>query len=89
MEELEIYDLKDLYKRLQPALYSKVKELRLNNIYYIDNKMIFLYLSMLWKNSYNLSLNEMVDDILNVSIKELNEFYFNNKGDESDERNNL
>ena len=57
----------DLYKRLVPALNSKVKELEKNNIKNIKKEDIWNYfIKYKWTNIDSLSLSDMVDDILNI-----------------------
>ena len=66
MDELDINSSVTLYKRITPALNSKVRELKRKNINYIKNEDIWNYLKKFkWKDS-NPSLDIMVDDILNL-----------------------
>lgn len=65
--DLEFGTLKELYKRLKPALLTKKNELKRNNIEYIKEEDIWNYLTEVkWANSKNLLLYQMVNDILNV-----------------------
>lgn len=67
MNELEFNSIKELRIRLIPALKSKVSELRRKNIDYVSENDIFEYLALnKWMNSSNLSLETIVDDILNT-----------------------
>lgn len=71
MKEIKFNSLHDLYQRLLPALRIKSRELKNNNIN-IKETDIWNYLRYnLWNNKKNLSLDEMVNDILNISNKEL------------------
>lgn len=64
----EIKTLDDLYNLVLPALKSKRKELHSLNYFYITEKDIWNYLSdNTWNNSHDLTLHDMVDDILNTS----------------------
>lgn len=55
----------DLYKRLKPALYSKVVELKRNGLDYIKEEDIFNYLlSSSWSKKDNLSIAELTSEIL-------------------------
>ncbi len=55
----------DLYKRLKPALYSKVLELKRLGLDYIKEEDIFNYLlESAWSNKDNLSIYELTNDIL-------------------------
>ena len=64
--DTKISSLKGLYIRLKPALTTKAREMRRKGSVYIKETDIWNYLTEnKWKNSRNLSLAEMVDDILN------------------------
>ena len=72
---MEFKSLDDLYKRIKPALYSKVMELKRNGISYIKEEDIWNYLSInVWKNSELLSIYDMVNDILELDSSELKEY---------------
>ena len=74
MDELDI----TLYKRLTPALNTKIRELKKSNIDYIRNEDIWNFLQRYkWKNS-NPSLDMMVDDILNIDNSKL-DYYVKEK----------
>lgn len=74
--DIEFANLKELYERLLPALKNKRSEIkRLSNID-IEEIKIWEYLKeKKWKNSYNLLLYQMVDDILNVDNLILIDYY--------------
>ena len=64
--DIEFNSIKELYKRLEPGLNSKVMELNRLEIYYVKKEDIWNYLKETkWKKANNLLLHEMVDDILN------------------------
>ena len=72
---MEFKSLDDLYKRIKPALYSKVMELKRKGISYIKEEDIWNYLSInVWKNSELLSIYDMVNDILELDSSELKEY---------------
>lgn len=59
--------LEELYNRLLPALKSKKRELHLNHMIYIDVKDIWEYFCVnKWNRGANLTLFDMVHDILNT-----------------------
>ena len=60
--------LEELYKRIKPALYSKMIELKRKGYDYIKEEDIWNYLmSNVWSEKENLSLSEMTSDILYLS----------------------
>lgn len=64
----EITSLKDLYLKVKPALTTKRGELKRIGIYYIKEEDIWNALRELkWLKASNLSLSEMVNDILEIS----------------------
>lgn len=77
--EPEFSSVEELYKRLNPALKSKVAELKEHGYGYLTVEDVWNYLKeKKWQNSHNLSLNEMVSDIFN-SDNELIDAYFKDK----------
>lgn len=59
--------LEDLMTRIKPALTTKKEEMRRDGFSYIKEEDIWNYLKEIkWKNSVDLSLYEMVNDVLNV-----------------------
>ena len=61
----------DLYKTLLPAINSKINELSKYEIFYVKREDIWNYLKQeKWKDD-NISLAEMVDDILNTDNEKL------------------
>ena len=72
MKDLNFRNLDELYNRIKPALYSKVEEIKRNNISYIKEEDIWNYLSInKWKNSESLTLNDMVTDIMDLKIDDV------------------
>ena len=75
MNEIKFSSLEDLYNRLKPALRSKVKELHMLDKVYIKENDIFKYLSeSKWESANNLTLDEMVDNILYADNEKLDEY---------------
>lgn len=57
----------DLYKRLTPCLNTKVRELKKNKIDIVKKEDIWNYfVKEKWKKEKGLTLDMMVDDILNI-----------------------
>lgn len=68
MESMKFNSLEELYKKLVPAMDTKVNELKLNGISYISIDDIWNYNKKNnWTKSKDLTLSQCVDDILNTS----------------------
>ena len=68
----EINSLSELYELLLPALRSKKRELRDLKYYYITEKDIWDYIKTNnWINETNLTLADMVDDILHTENEKI------------------
>ena len=64
---IEFQSIKELYDRLLPALKTKKTEMLRLGIDYIQEEDIWNYLKEIkWKKASNLSLYEMVNDVLNT-----------------------
>ena len=77
MEEnkIEFSSARELYKRVEPALYSKVKELNKLGFKYVTEKDIWNYLvDAKWKTKVNLELHELISDILYADNYLINDF---------------
>ena len=73
--ELEFSSQEELYKRVQPALNAKLAELHRLGYSYIQLMDIWKYLiDAKWKKSHDLTLSDIVHDILHVDIKKLEEY---------------
>lgn len=71
----EFESIQDLYKRVLPALTIRVNEASKNNVYDIKEIDIWNYLvNTKWKRGSNLSLFDVVDDILNVELISVNDY---------------
>ena len=76
MDDIKFNSAQELYARVLPALKSKKKELVKNKIKYISEKDIWNLLSNnTWKREQDLTLADIVDDILNISNIRLVEMY--------------
>lgn len=85
--DLEFSSLKDLYLRVEPALTSKKTELDRIGLSYIDKKDIWDYLvENKWKMGIDLTLSDVVDDILNTD-NNLIDKYFKEKNTSLDDNN--
>ena len=70
--EIEFDSLDELYQRLEPAMTTKIAELKRNDIDYVSKDDIWRFLEEReWKTANDLSLHQMVDDILNVDNEKL------------------
>ncbi len=65
--DIEFNSLEELYNRLKPALSTKQREMARNGYSYVTIEDVWNYLKEIkWKKANNLSLYEMVSDVLNV-----------------------
>ena len=84
--DLEFSSLKDLYLRVEPALEAKKTELKRIGLSYIDKKDIWDYLvENKWKMGIDLTLSDIVDDILNTD-NNLIDKYFKEKNTSLDDK---
>lgn len=75
---MEFNSINELKERLMPALRSKIKELHKIGLKYIDIDDVWYYLKdNVWILQEGLTLSSMVDDILNTSNSEINEYIKN------------
>ena len=71
-DKIEFKSLKELYERVKPALYSKVKELRRLGLKYVTETDIWNYLvENVWKTKENLELHELINDILSYLLRDV------------------
>lgn len=79
---IEFNSVEELYKRVRPALTSKVREFRRKKINYIKEEDIWNYLvEFKWKTGKDLELFHIVDDILNTDNKKIEEYVVNKMKD--------
>lgn len=65
--EFEFRSLKELYDRLTPALSTKCNEMKRVGYSYIKEEDIWNYFKEIkWRKAVDLSLHEMVNDVLNT-----------------------
>lgn len=77
--EIEFQDLKELYIRLEPALSAKVSEMKRVGYKEMEKKDVWNYLSnTVWNSATDLSLHQMVDDILKASNEVIYQYKVNN-----------
>ncbi len=63
----EFKSLEELYLRIKPALHTKKEEMRRAGYEYVKTEDIWNYLKeSIWQKASNLSLYQMVSDILNT-----------------------
>lgn len=73
-ESITFKTKEELYNRVLPALYSKVKETRKFGFKHITEKDIWNYLvENEWKKRVNLELSDIISDILYVDNNKLND----------------
>ena len=74
--DMNFSSLEELYNRLKPALRTKRRELKENGYGYLKIEDIWNYLKEnKWRRSNNLSLNDMVSDILNADNQYIDDFF--------------
>ena len=75
--DYEFSSVLDLKAHIKPALDSKVRELQRKNINYVSQDDIFEYLrNMVWPLKSNLTLYNIVDDILNTDNEIFSNYVF-------------
>lgn len=73
--ETEIHSLEQLYNRLRPALSTKREEMKRDGYVYVKEEDIWNYLKeMKWISSKNLSLYQMVCDILETPDDKIDDY---------------
>lgn len=76
--EIEFKNLLELKNRIEPAIKSKVKEFNK-----IKEEEIWNYLKSKWKNGTNLTLYDLINDIMNLKEIEIEEYKRSDKNDQS------
>ena len=65
----------ELYDRVKPALKSRVKDLKRIGINYVQDVDVWNYLkNNVWGKKSNLTLGEMINDIMTVGNSELENY---------------
>lgn len=73
--------LEELYKRVEPALNSKTLDLKRVGVNYVQKADVWNYLkNNVWCKKNNLTLGEIVNDIMTVSNSELEVYVQNTIG---------
>ena len=68
-------NLSELYDRVRPALKSKCLDFKRLGIYNINEADIWNYLkNNVWNKRKNLTLADIVDDIMSIDFETLNEY---------------
>ncbi len=71
----EFQTLEELYNHLKPALHTKREEMRRAGYEYVKSEDVWNYLKeTVWKKASNLSLYQMVSDILNTDNIEIDAY---------------
>lgn len=74
--EMQFEDVQALFRRLSPALKSKVYELHKMGYNYLEIEDVWNYLKeKKWQGSCGLSLNEMVSDIFCADNELIDDFF--------------
>ena len=85
MEKIEFKTVEELYKRVSPALYSKLKEIKRMGYTLVTEKDIWNYLvDNDWKNRTNLELYDLISDIMNAD-----NYFMIGRANNNDYRNGL
>ena len=65
--DLEFKSIEELKNRVMPALRIRVRELRKEK-YTVDENDLWEYFVRIWQEKKNLTLADLVDDVLNAKI---------------------
>lgn len=74
---IEFNNLQELKTRITPALNTKVKEINS----YVTEEDIWKYLKAKWKTSTNLTLYDIINDIINLKKEVIEEYVRSEKND--------
>lgn len=74
---IEFNNLLELKERITPALTTKVKEINS----YVTEDDIWNYLKIKWKKSTNLTLYDIINDIINLKKQDIEEYVRSDKND--------
>ncbi len=81
--DYEFSSLEELYKRVRPALKSKVDELqKYGNLSISEYDLWKCLVINKWRCGTGLMLSDIVDDILNTSFDEISSYYMKMINDE-------
>ncbi len=77
-DNIEFRTKEELYNRVVPALSTKVSELRRMGFKYIKERDVWDYLvENEWRTKKNLELHNLINDILFIDNKKINEYVMN------------
>ena len=76
---IEFKNLLELKARITPALKTKVKELNS----YVTEEDIWNYQKTKWKKSNNLTLYDIINDIINIKKEEIEEYVRSESNDKN------
>ncbi len=65
--DLEFKSIEELKNRVMPALRIRVRELKKEK-YSVDEDRLWEYFVRIWQEKKNLTLADLVDDVLNAKI---------------------
>ena len=73
--DINFNSIRELYERVYPALKSKVRQLKKNDINYIKEVDVWnCLIENRWKKTRGLVLSDIVDDILNIDNKIIEDY---------------
>ena len=72
--EQEFSNIKELKKRVTPALKTKLKELKSQNYTIVTLDDIWNFSINKWKKSQDLTLYDIINDILNTNNEDIEEY---------------
>jgi len=73
--EIEFNSLEELYDRIKPALKTKKSEMQRAGFLYIKETDIWNYFKEIkWQNAKDLSLHDMVNDIINIDNYHIDQY---------------
>lgn len=77
-DNIEFKSASELYNRVTPALYSKVRELKNLGFRNINERDVWSYLvNNDWNEKVDLQLNDIISDILYCDNNKLNDYVIN------------
>ena len=77
---IEFNNLLELKTRITPALKTKVKELNS----YVTEEDIWNYLKIKWKKETNLTLYDIINDIINLKKEDIEEYVRSDSNDKGE-----
>jgi hypothetical protein len=72
--DIEFNSLEELKQRVTPALETKLKELKSKNYNYVTIEDIWQFLIKNWKKGKDLTLYDIINDILNLNNEDIEEY---------------